>query len=204
MPSADALAYVTSTALALGDRARLARYEPKLAVFRGQFHDCLIDRLLGEIATLKGDWATASADLRAAETTARQQDLPWELARTLEAQARLIVAQGDRGSATRGRALFEQAVTLFQGLGNEREARRLGGRRSASAPATRPSLPAGLTAREAEVLRLVAAGRSNREIAAALVLSEKTVENHLTSSYGKIGADNRAAATAFAVRHGLV
>ena len=57
--------------------------------------------------------------------------------------------------------------------------------------------------REAELLRLVAAGRSNREIAEALVLSEKTVETHLTSTYGKIGADNRAAATAFAVRHGL-
>ena len=67
----------------------------------------------------------------------------------------------------------------------------------------RPRFPAGLSAREADVLRLVAAGRSNREIAAALVLSAKTVENHLARIYAKVGAENRASATAFAVRHGL-
>ena len=57
--------------------------------------------------------------------------------------------------------------------------------------------------REAEVLRLVAVGRSNRAIADELCLSAKTIENHLTSAYGKLGVDNRAAATAFAIRHGL-
>ena len=46
-----------------------------------------------------------------------------------------------------------------------------------------PALPAGLSAREAEVLRLVAAGKSNREIAQALILSEKTVANHLTNIF---------------------
>ena len=60
-----------------------------------------------------------------------------------------------------------------------------------------------LTAREIEILRLIATGRSNREIAQALTLSEKTVANHLTSIFTKTGADNRAAATAFAIRHGL-
>ncbi|HEX5414848.1 MAG TPA: response regulator transcription factor, partial [Chloroflexota bacterium] len=64
-------------------------------------------------------------------------------------------------------------------------------------------LPAALSAREAEVLRLVARGKSNRAIAEELVLSEKTVENHLRNIYGKIGAENRATATAFAVRQGL-
>ncbi|MFN8569590.1 MAG: helix-turn-helix transcriptional regulator [Kouleothrix sp.] len=63
--------------------------------------------------------------------------------------------------------------------------------------------PAGLSPREVEVLRLVVAGSSNREIAAALTLSEKTVANHLASIFAKIGADNRAAAAAFAVRHQL-
>ena len=63
--------------------------------------------------------------------------------------------------------------------------------------------PAGLSAREAEVLRLVVTGLSNRAIAQTLSLSEKTVINHLTSIYGKIGVDNRAAATAFAIRHDL-
>ncbi len=203
-PTADPLAYLTLIALELGEQARLARYYPKLADFHGQFHDWLIDRLLGETATLLGDWAAARAHLAAAEATARQEELPWELARTLEAQATLHRAEPGRGSAARARELLEQALDLFQRLGNQSEARRLRSRlRMLAYPAPRPRLPAGLTAREAEVLRLVAAGRSNREIAEALVLSEKTVENHLTSTYNKIGADNRAAATAFAVRHGL-
>jgi DNA-binding CsgD family transcriptional regulator len=63
--------------------------------------------------------------------------------------------------------------------------------------------PDGLTAREAEVLRLVAAGRRNAEIAAALSLSPKTVERHLVNLYAKIGARNRAQATAYALRHDL-
>jgi non-specific serine/threonine protein kinase len=64
-------------------------------------------------------------------------------------------------------------------------------------------LPTGLTAREAEVLRLVAAGRTNRQIAAALVLSAKTVGRHLEHIYAKLGVSSRAAATAAALRAGL-
>lgn len=61
-----------------------------------------------------------------------------------------------------------------------------------------------LTAREAEVLRLVARGKSTREIAADLVLSPATVERHTTSIYAKIEARGRADATAYAYTHGLV
>jgi DNA-binding NarL/FixJ family response regulator len=60
--------------------------------------------------------------------------------------------------------------------------------------------PAGLTRREAEILRLLAGGRTNREIADTLVLSVHTIERHLANAYRKIGARNRADATAFAVR----
>ena len=63
---------------------------------------------------------------------------------------------------------------------------------------------AGLTAREAEVLRLVANGQSNNEIAAELVLSVRTVERHITNLYGKIDARGKADATAYAIHHGLV
>ena len=62
----------------------------------------------------------------------------------------------------------------------------------------------GLTAREGEILRWVARGKTNQEIARELALSRKTVANHLTSIFAKTGSDNRAAATAFAVRHQLV
>jgi DNA-binding NarL/FixJ family response regulator len=68
----------------------------------------------------------------------------------------------------------------------------------------RSTLPGGLTEREAEVLRLVAGGRSNREIAALLFLSEKTVARHLSNIFTKLGISSRAAATAYAFEHGLV
>jgi HD-GYP domain-containing protein (c-di-GMP phosphodiesterase class II) len=64
--------------------------------------------------------------------------------------------------------------------------------------------PAGLTAREVEVLVLVARGMSNKEIADRLVISAKTVGNHVEHIYGKIDAKNRAAASLFAMRHGLL
>ena len=63
---------------------------------------------------------------------------------------------------------------------------------------------AGLTSRETEVLRLVAQGQSNKEIAAELVLSVRTVERHITNLYGKIDARGKADATAYAIHHGLV
>jgi non-specific serine/threonine protein kinase len=70
-------------------------------------------------------------------------------------------------------------------------------------PAPAPPAPHGLTRREMEVLRLVAAGRSNREIAAALFISVPTVKRHLTTILGKVGAPSRSALTAYAHTHGL-
>jgi DNA-binding NarL/FixJ family response regulator len=71
------------------------------------------------------------------------------------------------------------------------------------APSLAPTLPNGLSPREAEVLALLAAGRSNHEIARALFLSPRTVQRHVANVYGKIGAHNRAEATAYALRHRL-
>ena len=65
------------------------------------------------------------------------------------------------------------------------------------------TLPDGLSAREAEVLRLVASGQSNGQIAAALFLSQKTVERHLSNIFAKTGATSRTAAAAYAFEHGL-
>ena len=63
--------------------------------------------------------------------------------------------------------------------------------------------PRGLTPREVDVLRLIAAGRTNNDIAAELVISLPTVERHITHLYGKIAARGRADATAYALRRGL-
>ena len=75
------------------------------------------------------------------------------------------------------------------------------GRRAAPA---RVALPAGLTEREVEVLRLIARGRSNRDVAAELVISPKTVGRHVENLYRKIGVRSRAAAAVFAMEHGLL
>jgi HD-GYP domain-containing protein (c-di-GMP phosphodiesterase class II) len=70
--------------------------------------------------------------------------------------------------------------------------------------ARRPEGPAGLTPREVEVLRLLAQGMSNKETAQRLVISPKTVANHIEHIYAKIGASTRATASLFAMRHGLL
>ena len=64
--------------------------------------------------------------------------------------------------------------------------------------------PAGLTAREVEVLRYLARGMSHKEIALRLVISRKTASNHVEHIYAKIGVSNRAMASLFATRHGLL
>ena len=71
------------------------------------------------------------------------------------------------------------------------------------APARR-SWPAGLTAREVEVLGMLARGRTNRQIAQSLVVSPKTVSNHVEHVYAKIGVSSRAAATLYATQQGLL
>jgi ATP/maltotriose-dependent transcriptional regulator MalT len=76
--------------------------------------------------------------------------------------------------------------------------------RSTATSATKPPYPAGLSAREVEVLRLVAQGLTNEQVAEQLVISPRTVNTHLTSIYGKIQVSSRSAATRYAIEHNLV
>jgi DNA-binding NarL/FixJ family response regulator len=71
------------------------------------------------------------------------------------------------------------------------------------APAAAPRGRGELTERELEVLRLVAAGETNKTIATRLVLSERTVDRHVSNIFAKLGVSSRAAATAHAYEHGL-
>jgi DNA-binding NarL/FixJ family response regulator len=109
------------------------------------------------------------------------------------------VALHQAGNADGALPELRVALAAFQRLGAADEAAR-----AAELLGERAELPRGLTAREAEVLRLVATGRTNRDIAAALVLSEHTVARHLQNIFAKLGVSSRAAATAFAFEHDLV
>jgi predicted ATPase/DNA-binding CsgD family transcriptional regulator len=206
MASMLPLSSVVDAAFLIGAGQRVAQYYTRLEPFREQFHNALVSRLLGQIETLQGNFAAARVSLDEAEATARREHVKFELAQTLVAQADLSIAKGGRGARERAREKLAEARALYAEFGNEIEVRRMDQalrRHTRERPAQRHPLPAGLSAREVEVLRLVAAGRGNREIASDLVLSEKTVENHLTRIYAKVGAENRAAAAAFAIRHGL-
>jgi DNA-binding CsgD family transcriptional regulator len=192
----------------LGEHDRLPNLYPRLLPFRGQYHEALIDRLLGAIEILQKDWDRAQAALDAAETIARRENLRWELALTLASCADLELARGGTGSARRARKLLAEALDIFKAYGNKRQTKRIRERlrNLPRQPGTRPEqpVPAGLSRRQVEVLQLLAAGKSNREIAVKLALSEKTIANHVTAIFNKIGVNNRAAAAAFAVRQGLL
>jgi len=160
-------------------------------------------RLLGELATDAGCHAEAEEQLGAALTLAGACAAPYEQALVLYALALLARATGQHAEAARcldeARALCAplRATSLLTRLDALTERRRRARDRGRATPG-------GLTPRQVEILRLVAAGRTDREIAAQLRLSERTVSNHLTHIFDRTGAGNRAAAVAFAARHGLV
>ena len=113
---------------------------------------------------------------------------------------RVLIAQGCRllGDDETAELELDAARSTFAGLCRGDEAARLLTVRIAPASRGRASPPNGLTPREVEVLRLVATGASNRAIADALFLSEKTVARHLANIFTKIDVSSRAAATAYA------
>jgi DNA-binding NarL/FixJ family response regulator len=96
-----------------------------------------------------------------------------------------------------------KALSLDDAIGLALNALVHGSDAASSTDAPRRDRPAGLTSRETEVLRFIARGKSNKEIASDLVLSRRTVERHITNLYAKIGARGKADATAYALRHNV-
>jgi ATP/maltotriose-dependent transcriptional regulator MalT len=148
----------------------------------------------GRLELAQGDAAGACTTLQDAVERWLALDVPYEVA-----TARTLLGQGlrDCGDTAGAAESFAAAATLFEKIGARVAARLSDG-------PVRPSHPAGLTEREIEVLRLVAGGKTNLEVAAELYLSAKTVSRHLSNIFAKIGVTSRAAATAFAFEHDLV
>jgi DNA-binding CsgD family transcriptional regulator len=121
--------------------------------------------------------------------------LPYETALARLTHGLALRASGDEENAE---SELRAALATFERLGASPDARR-----TADLLKAPRELPRGLSPREAEVLRLLATGKTNREIAAALVISEHTVARHVQNMFAKLEVSSRSAATAFAFEHDL-
>lgn len=188
-------------ALAHGDipEARAAAHELSvIAVAAGApLLHALATRADGAIRLAEGDAKGALAPLRQAWDAWNAVDAPYESARVRVLIALACRRVGDEDAA--GMEL-EAARSAFVALGAAPDLAALDRLKGAAGP----SSTAGLSAREMEILHGLAAGKSNRAIAAELVISERTVDRHVSNIFAKLDVSSRAAATAYAYEHDLI
>ncbi|MGA9857340.1 MAG: response regulator transcription factor [Solirubrobacteraceae bacterium] len=173
--------------------ALAARHRPHVVLM-----DLRMPRLDGVEATRRIRAAQPETEIVVLTTHADDQSILG----ALQAGARGYLTK-DAGIAEISRAI--QAAAAHQALLDPAVQARLLAAAAAATPAAAPGadLPDELTPREAEVLRLIARGMSNAEIAAALVVSEATVKSHINHLFAKIGARDRAQAVHYAYTHGI-
>ena len=195
------LVFMVEAALELGDREAAHRLSPFVARYEGknlmagQFVALFgsADRYLARIAALCGESAAAEQHFGAAIEMDRRMGSVVHVAETLARQA-LYAASRDR--AEEARRLADEARAIAAPINQTRVLDLLG--------SLRTSGPDGLTDREVEVLQLLAAGMSNREIGERLYISTNTAANHVRSILLKTGAANRTQAAMYAADHELL
>jgi len=206
---APALDVLARAAMETGDKARAAEAAAELASIArqtgtGPLH-AVASRAEGLLAMADGDSQSARIALEDAVDAFAREEAPFETARTRVILGRVLAAAGDHKRAAEE---WNRALVAFRSLGAGLDAARVNDllerRSQGRGPA---SVATGLTGRELEIVRLVAGGLSNEEIAQALVLSVRTVERHVSNIYGKFGVGGRsarAALTAQAFELGLL
>ena len=152
-------------------------------------------RAEGAVLIAEGNPRGALGALRDASAALEKLDAPYERARV-----RVWIGQALRqlGDADSAELELDGARRAFLDLGAAPDLARMD-----VLAETSPSRPLGLSAREIEVLRLVAAGATNRAVAADLGISERTVDRHVSNIFTKLDVSSRSAATAYAYEHGL-
>ena len=198
-PLAQLLAAQVDVALAAGDLETAAEAVGELESLAERVSNPAVEaaaaRAVGALRLAEGDLAASVSSLRTAVVKWQRLGAPYEAAL---ARVQLATAARGAGDEQGARLELEVAHSVFQRLGASADARRtkllLGDARA---------VPGGLTAREVEVLRLVAQGKTNREIAADLVISDHTVARHLNNIFSKLDVATRAAATAYAFTNDL-
>jgi DNA-binding CsgD family transcriptional regulator len=178
-------------------RAAAAELEEIASTIGAAFLRAASAHATGALRLAEGDIAGASASLREAWETWRALETPYEEAQTCVLMAVVYERRGDQD----GRRLeLDLARKLFTQLSAAASVARLPPPLEAAAKQAAGSL----SAREAQVLRLLAAGKTNREVAESLFISEKTVARHVSNIFDKLGVSSRTGATAWAYQHNLI
>jgi DNA-binding CsgD family transcriptional regulator len=187
--------------LAVGDleQARMAcdELEEASTGYGSDMLGAMVAYARGAFELAGGDAQAALVALRRAAQVWQELEAPYDVART-----RVLVGIACRAVGDHDAAALELAAarSVFAELGAAPDVARVDSlaRRKDTADTH------GLTARELQVLRLVAAGRTNKAIAAELVVSERTIDRHVSNIFSKLCVSSRAAATAYAYEHRLV
>jgi DNA-binding NarL/FixJ family response regulator len=188
--------------LAVGDHDGAAAAARELAEIaagtRSEIVDAMAAHARGAVHLAAGGAREALQPLRAAFATWQRVGAPYIAARIRVAIAGALQALGDEEGAELER---DAARAVFEELGARPDLARL---EAPAADLAASELRFGLTARELEVLRLIASGRTNAAIARELFLSVKTVDRHVSNIFDKLDVPTRAAATAFAYQHKMI
>ncbi len=178
-------------------RSACGELEEISAVYQSGMLGAISAHARGAVALAEGDARVALVALRRAWQVWQEIEAPYEVARVRVLLGLACRALGDYDTAA---LELEAARDVFQRLGAAPDLGRVEELRHPAAP----KAAGGLTAREVQVLRLVAAGKTNQAIAAELFISEKTVARHVSNIFTKLELSSRAAATAYAYQQGFV
>jgi DNA-binding CsgD family transcriptional regulator len=159
--------------------------------------NAVVAHACGVVRLAEGDARGALSLLRQAWTAWQEVEAVYEAARV---RVLIGLASRDLGDMDAAEMEFDAARWIFQQLGARPDLTRV----EAFSRTVKPRAAGGLSAREIQVLRLVAAGKTNRQIASELFISERTVERHLSNIFNKLDLPSRAAATAYAYEHQLL